>query len=129
MTEKRSHLVFVYGTLMQGYHNHVLLRKAVFLGNAQTQQKYRLTYTSFPMLTLPAEVQVKGELYQVSDEELAKLDILEGVPELYYRAQIPVLHRKKTDEAWAYFYTRGEGRYVIPSGNYRDARPRNTHIT
>ena len=122
LTAEKPHLVFVYGTLMQGYHNHMLLEDAIFLGQAQTAEKYRLTYTSFPMMTEVSEVKVKGELYRIDEREFDNLDILEGYPQLYYRKEIPILHREKTYSAWTYFYTRGEGRYEIPSGNYHDVR-------
>ncbi|ACF13947.1 AIG2 family protein [Chloroherpeton thalassium ATCC 35110] len=125
MMEKKSHLVFVYGTLMHGYHNHVLLEDAVFLGEAETVEKYRLTYTFFPMLTEPPEVHVKGELYQVDDEALANLDILEDIPHLYQRKKIPIQINQEKHLAWVYVYTTGEGLYEIPTGNYRDVRPRN----
>lgn len=120
----KRHLVFVYGTLMKGYGNHYLLKNAAFLGAAKTLLKYRMTYTSFPMLTEEPLVHIKGELYEVSENDLiGPLDDLEGVPYLYERKEIPVQIDNKTLTAWAYIYKLGLGKYSVPTGNYRDVVP------
>ncbi|NTW50920.1 MAG: gamma-glutamylcyclotransferase [Chlorobiales bacterium] len=120
----KHHLVFVYGTLMKGYGNHRLMENATFLGYAETLEKYRMTYTSYPMLTEEPLVQIKGELYEVSEEDLlGPLDELEGVPHLYERKEIQVKTTENILTAWVYIYKCGLGRYSAPTGNYRDVVP------
>src|SRR6266581_3851339 len=75
--------VFVYGTLKRGQRNHGLLSDHQFLGLALTLPHYRL-YDSgrHPALVDDPEngVAVRGEVWQVSEETLQKLDEYEGVP-------------------------------------------------
>lgn len=120
----KHHLVFVYGTLMKGYGNHRLMKNATFLGYAETLEKYQLTYTSYPMLTEEPLVQVKGELYEVTEKDLlGPIDELEGYPYHYDRKEIEVKINEKTARAWVYIYKCGLGRYSAPTGNYRDVVP------
>lgn len=48
MTHKSNHLVFVYGTLKKGEHNHYLIEEgtATFLGTAKTVKKWPLIIAS-----------------------------------------------------------------------------------
>lgn len=110
---------------MRGYGNHSrLMTNARFLGYAETVEKYRMTYTSYPMLTEEPDVHIKGELYEVDEKELIDhLDDLEGVPYLYDRKEISVKSDGKTLSAWAYIYKCGFGKYPVPTGNYRDVAP------
>ena len=83
--------VFVYGTLKRGQRSHDLLRDQQFLGSAQTMPCYRLyDCGSHPALVDDPEngVAVLGEIWQVTDEALQKLDKYEGVPALFSRRTI-----------------------------------------
>jgi gamma-glutamylcyclotransferase (GGCT)/AIG2-like uncharacterized protein YtfP len=87
------HRVFVYGTLKRGFCNHHLLKNSVFAGSASTASAYRLLDGEFPVIRDrgPDRLQVSGELYDVDDATLARLDELEGVSEgMYDRATIEV---------------------------------------
>jgi len=76
------------------------------------------------MLTEEPLVHIKGELYEVSEDDLIdRLDDLEGVPYLYERKEIPVKSGEKTLTAWAYLYKCGHGKYPVHTGNYRDVAP------
>lgn len=113
-----GHLVFVYGSLKSGFHNHRLLidHKADELGVATTNARYLLLKGgAFPYLIDPAALDeigklatmsvrghVSGELYSMDDAGLAALDSLESHPHFYRREVITVNHDVK---AWAYFLT------------------------
>src|SRR6266704_2335736 len=63
----------------EGMRNHVYLEKAKFLAPAQTKPEYELMYNgSIPAMKAGSE-SVKGELYEVDDETLKNLDVLEEV--------------------------------------------------
>src|SRR5216683_3259005 len=72
------HRVFVYGTLKGGIHNHRLLAHAKFIGHAITDQAYRMVAGGFPIVLEGGDYAVKGEVYEVDDAMLERLDQLEG---------------------------------------------------
>lgn len=93
-------LVFVYGSLRNGFHNHVYLKDAEFIGNFQTLEKfYMYSYRSYSYPYIIREklensifdpVQIKGEVYKIDETILKRLDILEGNPDFYKRQSIYV---------------------------------------
>jgi gamma-glutamylcyclotransferase (GGCT)/AIG2-like uncharacterized protein YtfP len=86
-----KHRVFVYGTLKRGIHNHRLLEKSQFIGEAFTVEKFRMYNVGFPVLR-PADdgKSVFGEVYDVDDDTLANLDRLEGEGHMYDRKTVTV---------------------------------------
>jgi len=118
-----THLVFVYGSLKAGFHNHQWLAEhdATDLGYAVTDARYLMVRgNAFPYLINPAhfttpvalpESPVGGELYRVDDAGLAALDRLEGHPRFYRRELISV---NDGLQAWAYFLTRPSERWDHP---------------
>lgn len=89
---KDGRLLFVYGTLMAGYHNHFILRdhEATWLREVTTTPEWDLVRLGgFPGMT-PGFNRVLGELYLVSDDTLNRCDRLEGVPDFYERIDIEV---------------------------------------
>lgn len=83
-------LIFVYGTLKQGYHNNYLLREAKFLGEALTNKSYTMTGRGIPFIHPdPKGLPVKGEIYEIDKgKHLPRLDALEGHPSGYTRTTI-----------------------------------------
>jgi len=77
-------LVFVYGTLKQGFGLHRILENDKFLGEAYTINEAFDLFSSggFPYLWKGSH-RVRGELYEVSDETMKHLDYVEGVPRHY----------------------------------------------
>ena len=72
--------VFVYGTLRKGQRNDINLRTPppVFIGSAGVKgQLYNRGW--YPGIRLGGEQWVLGEVYQVSAQLLAQLDVLEEV--------------------------------------------------
>ena len=81
------HLLFVYGSLKRGAEHHSELSSARFVGEACTTSAYRLVhYGAYPAMTDGARA-VVGELYEVDEELLARLDAFEGCPTLYRRGR------------------------------------------
>lgn len=82
--------VFVYGTLKRGKVRHSHMKGATFLREAWTAATYAL-YQS-PGVNYPCLVEddnegvaVEGELWEVPDECLTHLDVVEGVPDWFQR--------------------------------------------
>ena len=114
--------VFVYGSLRKGFGNHRLLENSKFLGYGKTKEKYSLYADGIPYVVKEPLTQIKGEIYQVDDETLHRLDQLEGHPEFYKRELIDVITEDgKTIKAWIYFYPYKKGN-LIKSGDYKDYR-------
>jgi gamma-glutamylcyclotransferase (GGCT)/AIG2-like uncharacterized protein YtfP len=82
-------LVFVYGSLKRGYWNNRLLATSRFLAEAITVEDNFVMYDgAFPYVATGGISKVKGELFEVDNEEtLRNLDRLEGVPTHYIRKE------------------------------------------
>ena len=96
------HYLFVYGTLKKGFPNHDhYMRSARDLGKYQTIEKYPLV--------LCGPRYVEGELYEVDEECLNRIDALERVKDSdgYRRTVIRVSSSGRVNqdirEALAYF--------------------------
>jgi gamma-glutamylaminecyclotransferase len=99
-----THLLFVYGTLIEGYNNHYLIQEAKGrkIGKGHTKLKYSMVVPSFPIaLRNPKRYVIQGELYEV--ETLDRIDRLEGHPQWYKRYQIKVVVDGVEHTAWMYF--------------------------
>ncbi|MEI6538299.1 MAG: gamma-glutamylcyclotransferase family protein [Planctomycetota bacterium] len=107
MPAQLSQLVFVYGSLKQGYALHALLQGQLHLGNALTEPWYRLfDLGSYPgLVEWPEGLAIRGEVYQVDLECLARLDAAEGVAErLYARRKISLQAEFERREVQAWFW-------------------------
>jgi gamma-glutamylcyclotransferase (GGCT)/AIG2-like uncharacterized protein YtfP len=116
-----SKLLFVYGTLMQGMRNHQYLEKATLRGPAQTKPEYELVTNGSIPAAKPGSESVKGEVYEVDDEMLASLDVLEEVQsDLYDRTEIEL-----ADGTKAIAYLGGDRMFAtdiwehVPNGDYK----------
>lgn len=81
--------VFVYGTLRRGGRNSAILRQARYLGPLTT----RPTFTLYDLGAYPGAISggctaLEGEVYEVGQKLLQRLDVLEDVPYLYDRVII-----------------------------------------
>lgn len=107
MAEQR---VFVYGTLKRGEANHEQLRGATYLGPATTLPGHTLyDLGDYPGLVRDSadEVGVTGELWELNQDHLARLDAFEGVAEgLYARVPAPLvaLQPHLAPPVWMYLY-------------------------
>lgn len=95
--------VFVYGTLKKGHGNHYLLEDAEYLGRCIVRGKFRMiSLTYYPGVVRKPDAEpapILGEVYRVTEEELAALDMLEGHPNFYRREKVDTPFKK----AWMYF--------------------------
>lgn len=97
MSNSSRTLVWVYGTLKAGFHNHAAtgMHAAVLVGRATTIDRFPLLTLSpyrVPFMLDAAGVgsRVEGEVYEVDDVLLDRLDTLEGHPSWYLRREVKV---------------------------------------
>jgi gamma-glutamylaminecyclotransferase len=90
-------LLFVYGSLKQGFPNEHVNTGRRFAGRYRTHDRYGMYLLGpgeVPCLVAPSGVghQVIGELYEVTDDDLRRMDRLEriGEPQGYERVEVPV---------------------------------------
>ena len=111
-----SHLVFVYGTLQVGlpHHNKLENSDSRFIGSAITDRKFRLVIVeprnSVCLINSPVNT-VEGEVFEVGDVTLERLDTLERVSEQdgYQRKQTRayINHGNYTVQVWVYLKPEG----------------------
>ena len=119
------HELFIYGTLMPGLRLQAEMRGGERLGPARVPGRL-VDVGRYPGL-LHGAGQVSGELYRVSDAQLARLDDIEDmVPgdraaSQYWREQVVVLDGALAGcRVWTYVYNRPvDGLTPIPHGDYR----------
>ena len=122
MSQRKQHLIFVYGTLMRDEINHRLLATARFVAEAQTEPCFELfDLGHFPAMSTSGQTVVRGEVYAVDDQTLVRLDRLEGHPEFYQRTPIRLADGQEVQT-----YLMGDARMrrrpAILSGDWRAHR-------
>ncbi len=115
--------VFVYGTLLTGFHNWKLYvqpmlatGQANLLGEAVTSKAHPMIVTAErnvpAMFNTELGECINGEVYEVSEACIRALDIIEGTNTgFYYRGNIEVLSKEGHGETWTcdtYFKGSGE---------------------
>lgn len=102
------HKLFVYGSLKQGFGNHDFLEGSRCLGTYDTSDaNYRMiSMGSYPgVVELDGQDEhcyILGELYEVDDDTLARVDRLEGNGSFYTRKIVELSETDDTIEAWMY---------------------------
>lgn len=117
-----KHIVFVYGTLKKGFPNNRLLNKSKLLTEAcYPGNMYDIVY--FPGVKFYDSEKnlgdIHGELWEVDDDTLVRLDELEGVPHLYTRIVIDSLDDLNSQPIYSYQINNVEGRDIIPTGIWK----------
>lgn len=120
-----KHALFIYGTLMPGLRLEAEMQGARFLGAAQVPGRL-VDVGHYPGL-LPGEGQVTGEVYEVDDAHLARLDAVEDmVPgdraaSQYWREWVTVVSGPlKGQQVQTYVYNcPTDDCTPIPHGDYR----------
>ena len=113
-------LLFVYGTLKKGFHNHGVLKGAHCQGEAVLFGYDMYSLGGFPAIVknVDAELPISGELYEVP--EFKSLDRLEGVPHMYTREEETVLWQDCLTGAYVYVWNRSiEGLKKIEDGVWK----------
>jgi gamma-glutamylaminecyclotransferase len=105
------HLVFVFGTLKQGFPNHHIIAQQSLLGEYETVQPYPLYLVgerhSPWMMDQPGEgMKVRGQVFKVDEQCLAALDELERIHarDGYRRQEIKVSSQQGTVKLSVYAY-------------------------
>lgn len=101
-----KHLIFVYGTLKNGWGNNVIIADQKFIGKATTVANEYQMYSlgGFPGV-VDGNNSIKGELWEVDDGAFARCDRLEGQPTFYKREVADVAANDGTyQKAWMYLY-------------------------
>jgi gamma-glutamylaminecyclotransferase len=114
--------VFVYGTLRQGEGNHRLLARARCVGQARTRPEFSFhSLGGFTGMIAGGQQEVLGEVYEVDQYTLDRLDRLEGHPRFYRRTAITLADGTQVD---TYLLPRAHygGHPVIASGDWRTYR-------
>jgi len=113
--------IFVYGTLMRGEAND---RQLAGLAYAPARTRAEWTMVSlggFPGIIAGGATTIDGEVYEVNDRVLARLDRLEGHPHFYRR--MPVLLVDGTlAETYVLPASYRNDHNKIPSGSWRRER-------
>ena len=147
-----SHNVFVYGTLRPGHGNNRLLSKSFHIGKAVTNPAdtsnmflshlgcgipFVVRRTFEENINTPVSDVIVGDLYQVTDEELRRLDALESHPNWYCREEVNIKvavgdgHLATT--AWMYLLPKHllDSNIQNVTGDFNDIRTYsdNSHVT
>lgn len=93
-----THRVLVYGSLKQGFGNHRLLEHVPCLDNNVTFTGTMKSLGGYPCVTQHGSTVITGELYEVDDATLQRLDQLEGHPHYYERKIVET----SAGPAWIY---------------------------
>ena len=120
-----KHMIFVYGTLKRGFGNNRLLSGSKFVGEARTEGKFALYESGIPFVIEDEQVsQVSGEVYEVDEKTLSRLDRLEGHPNWYCRKMVNISVNNKDPgelekmiKAWIYFFPERQG-VILESGMF-----------
>jgi len=103
--------VFVFGTLKEGFPNYKFNKGTRIGGVFLTKHSYPLflvgeRYIPWLLLKEGDGDCVKGQVFQVTDEALNEMDLLEDVsmPDGYKRQEMVVVSQRNGDERTVYFY-------------------------
>ncbi|MBI3231320.1 MAG: gamma-glutamylcyclotransferase [Burkholderiales bacterium] len=99
-----KHKIFVYGTLKDGFRNRHVNTGTRLPGEFVTLEEFPLyiignRYLPWLLNQAGQGFQVVGQVFEVSDAALAKMDVLERInePDWYVRETIQVLPRNDVD--------------------------------
>lgn len=129
LQQPTTDLLFVYGTLMQGFTNpyaRQLHQQSRFVGTGHLPGKlYRISWFPGAVPAPTAKSLIHGEVYQLLNptETLLKLDEYEDVAAdgsgIYVRRALPVLVADQILTCWIYTYNASTAKLVpIESGRW-----------
>ena len=96
--------VCVYGTLKEGHCNSSALRNSSLLGTVKLTGPFKMVDLQYYPALIPTDSDEKdrtitAEIWEVDEETLYSLDLIEGHPNYYKRTKIDTPYGK----AWCYF--------------------------
>ncbi len=91
-------LIFVYGSLRKGFINNFLLKNQNYLGEFITKKEYHLfgpksllfPYLVESQINNQKQVNIYGEVYEIDETTLKKIDDYTNNPDFYLRKSIKV---------------------------------------
>lgn len=120
MTTPSKVRLFVYGTLLSEQRDHGLLESAELLGPAQTEPHYILVDIGvYAALVADGKTAVHGEVYLVDRVNLARIDVLRQVPNLFQRQRITLLDASIA-ETYLMTLDQVRGKRRLGHGNWRE---------
>ena len=97
--------IFVYGSLREGMGLNSVLTSSKRHGTHKSLPKYTMyDLGAFPCIVDKGNTSIVGDLYEVTEDIVQHLDIIEGVPNLYERGLIE-LDYDNVFEVQAYFWS------------------------
>lgn len=95
--------LFVYGTLKKGHDNHHYLNGCDLIQEAVTTEPiydlYSVKFGHYPCMVNNGSYHIFGEVYNVDQNTLKNIDILEGHPTFYTRKMIDIMG---IGDCWVY---------------------------
>lgn len=121
--------IFVYGSLRKGMGLNAVLTTSKQLGTVRTLPKYTMyDLGAFPCIDKNGTTSITGDVYRVDDDTLTQLDMIEGVPNLYYRDEIETedIYVDNTGVLYAYYWAGNDDvfakDFIVESGNWLEHR-------
>lgn len=109
----------MYGTLRRGGPNHARLAGAIYLGPAETEERFTLyDLGPYPALVAGGRGSADGEVYAVGRSLLGRLDRFEGHPTLFRRQALP-LRDGRLVEGYLWAGELPAGACVVADGRWR----------
>lgn len=108
--------LFVYGTLKRGFGNNRLLEDSEYIKDATLAEAVMVSLVNFPGV-IKGQGEVKGEIWEVRQEDWPRLDRLEGHPNFYKREIVET----SEGQAWCYYLNarNAENRPRVTSGVWK----------
>jgi gamma-glutamylcyclotransferase (GGCT)/AIG2-like uncharacterized protein YtfP len=110
--------VFVYGSLRKGFGLSPVLSSSDYVDTVKTKPKYTMySLGAFPCIVKGGNTAITGEIYNISLETERRLDMIEGVPQLYRKGKVEI---KGYRNVLAYFFTKSnaEGLNKVETGDW-----------
>jgi len=99
-------ILFVYGTLMKGHCNDHYLREQKYLGIGKLKNYEMYHVDVYPGIIMNQGDSVVGELYEIDDDVLKTLDIVENEGTLFRREQLNIVLDCNELEAHVYVWNK-----------------------
>ncbi len=110
--------LFVYGNLLSGHRDHAVLESAEWLGVVLTAPRYTLVDIDvYAVLLVDGKTAVRGELYNVDQWLMARIDALRQVPHLFQRHSV-TLADETLAESYFMSFEQVRGKRRLAHGNW-----------
>ena len=119
--EDDKKLLFVYGSLLSGLHNHALLDnpESTLISYHTTNPEFTLvSLGSYPAVLNEGDTPIRGELYSVSQAVWEQVERLEGYPHYYGAISIPTPYGEA--RMYVLFDESPDNHLTVASGDWRD---------